>query len=782
MSTPDEPGQTPHPPRKLLRRTFLVAAGLVGGGLVVGAGYLAQQRAKNKNFKLGRPASGGGSFGAWLSIDKDNNVLVFCPHQEMGQGIMSLVASLVAEELDADPATLQVLQAPVGPAYANPLLVMDGLPMRDDDTGVLANFARAASRHVVEAIGINGTGGSTSTRNVIDAVQRCAASARSMLLEAAATRLNVPTHELRIDRGVVKHATRAETFTLGVLAEQASWLPPHEAEPKARAAYRMLGKTGMPRVDVPAKVDGSAMFGMDVRLPGQLYAAIRHCPTLGGTVKSVTWPTQHHSVKGVVQERHFVAAIAANWWSAKQHVEGATVNWEDGPMASVNSDAVMAQMTRAVTQADSSEAKVFETRGDPRTTVPGGRLVEADYQVPFLAHATMEPMNCTAWFKPAADKAPASCELWLGNQAPLLTKWMLASVAGVERDQLTVNTPFLGGGFGRRIELDVATEAVLIAKSMPGVPVQTIWSREEDMRHDMYRPAAAARLSAQLDASGLPVTLKAHASCASVAFQFMTRMMGSGANAKGDRANVDGLTHLPYGIPNLEIRHTLVDAGVPVGFWRSVGHSQNAYFAECFIDECAAAAGHDPLAYRLALLKRRPNDPIAQRSIKLLEALASKAAWGKFAGPPKRSGRVLMAQGLALAESFRSVVAQVVEVEVGPDDKLVKVHKVVAAVDCGFALDPVNVQAQVRSAVHFGLAAALWGRIDVKAGQVQQGNFNDYRIGALAGAPVVEVLIVNSTGPLGGIGEVGVPPIAPAIANAVRAVTGQTPRSLPLLG
>jgi isoquinoline 1-oxidoreductase subunit beta len=605
---------------------------------------------------------------------------------------------------------------------------------------------------------------------------------RSMLLEAAGTFIRVAAHELSIDRGVVKHATRAETFTLGVLAEQASWLPPREAEPKARAAYRMLGKTGMPRLDVPAKVDGSATFGMDVRLPGQLYAAIRHCPTLGGAVKSVTWPTQTNSIKGVVQERHFVAAIASNWWSAKQHVEGATVSWEDGPMASVNSDAVMAQMTRAVAQADSGESKVFETRGDPRTTVPGGRSVEANYQVPFLAHATMEPMNCTAWFKPATGQVPASCDLWLGNQAPLLTKWMLASVAGVERDQLTVNTPFLGGGFGRRIELDVATAAVQIAKSMPGVPVQTIWSREEDMRHDMYRPAAAARLSAQLDASGLPVTLKAHASCASVAYQFMTRMMGSGANAKGDRANVDGLTHLPYGIPNLEIRHTLVDAGVPVGFWRSVGHSQNAYFAECFIDECAAAAGQDPLAYRLALLKRRPNDPIAQRAIKLLEALASKAAWGKFAGPPKRSGGALMAQGLALAESFRSIVAQVAEVEVGPDDKLVKVHKVVAAVDCGFALDPVNVQAQVRSAVHFGLAAALWGRIDVKAGQVQQGNFNDYRIGALAGAPTVEVLIVNSAGPLGGIGEVGVPPIAPAIANAVRAITGQTPRRLPLLG
>jgi isoquinoline 1-oxidoreductase subunit beta len=774
-------GPPARPRRRLARRAFLISAGLVGTGLLVGAGYVSQQRAKNKNFKLGRPVGGGGSFGAWITIDNRNNVVVFCPHQEMGQGIMSLTASLVAEELDADPATMTVLQAPVTAAYANALLLLDGLPLRDDDTGMLATVMRAASRHVVEAVGINGTGGSTGARNVVDAVQRCAAMARSMLLEAAAKRLSVPTSELRIEAGIVRHASRPDTFKLGDLAEQASWLEPREAPPKPRASYRLLGKTGMPRLDVPSKVDGSALFGIDVRLPGQLYAAVRQSPHLGATVQAVTWPAKNAAIKGTVQTADFVAAIATGWWAAKQFVEAAGVTWTSEDRAGVNSAAVLAQMSRAVTNPSNSSSHVFETRGDPRTTVPGGIVVEATYHVPFLAHATMEPMNATAVVRPATAGAAPACEVWCGNQGPLLLKWTVADAAGVKSDDLGVNTPLLGGGFGRRIEMDVPRMAATIAQSMPGVPVQTIWSREDDMRHDMYRPLAVARMTAELDATGLPVTLRAHASCASVASQFMKRLANLSAPAASDRANVDGLTHLPYGIPHLEIRHTAIDSQVPVGFWRSVGHSQNAFFAECFIDECAAAAQQDPLAYRLALLKRRTGDPIAQRAIKLLTALAEKAAWRGDARGTRLESGARLGRGVALAESFRSVVAQVADVVVDANGKLVRVQRVLAAVDCGFALDPVNVTAQVRGAIHFGLTAALYGRIDIDKGTVKQGNFNDYRLLSLADAPAVEVMIVSSDGPLGGIGEVGVPPIAPAVANAVFAATGVMPRSLPLL-
>ncbi len=334
----------------------------------------------------------------------------------------------------------------------------------------------------------------------------------------------------------------------------------------------------------------------------------------------------------------------------------------------------------------------------------------------------------------------------------------------------------LGGGFGRRIELDVMKEAIEIARSVDGTPVQTIWSREEDMQHDMYRPAVMARLSAQLDEAGKPVVMRAHLAGPSVSTQFMQRTMGQGGGMP-DRTSADGLTALPYALPNLEVRQTMVDAGVPVGFWRSVGHSQNAFFIECFIDECAAAAKQDPLAYRLALLRANGSSTQAQRCIKVLEAAAAKADWDK---PLLEVPGAKVARGIALAESFKSIVAEVAEVVVGPGDA-VRVRRVVAAVDCGFALDPVNVVAQVRSGVHFGLTAALYGRIDIEKGRAKQSNFGDYRMLTLADAPSVDVVIVPSDAPLGGIGEVGTPPIAPAVANAIRAATGKPATALPLI-
>ncbi len=774
------------PPRRWGRRLFLVSAALVGGGLAVGAGYVTHRRGKNKAFQLTAPQGGGASFGAWLTIDKQGVITAHCPHQEMGQGIMSLVASLVAEELDASPSQMRVAQAPVVPAYANPTMLLDGLPFAADDHGWVATSVRAAMRHVIEAVGINGTGGSTATRNVMEAVQRSAATARAMLLAEAASRLGVPASALTVEAGVIREPG-GRSVTLGDVAEAAGKLPATPGQPKARSAYRMLGKTGMPRVDVPAKVDGSALFGIDTRLPGQLYAAIRHAPVLGSAVQSVRFAALPPGVKHTVQGKHFVAAVGTSWHAARVFLDTADVTWTNSPLAQVSSASIMTSYSQAL---DAGVGQVMETRREKREEKQGDatpserartatREVKAEYRVPYLAHATMEPMNCTVWLKSGAnapDKLPA-CDIWVGNQSPILLKWLLADAAGVPSDRLTIHTPYLGGGFGRRIELDVMREAIEIAKVAPDTPVMTLWSREEDMRHGVFRPAAMARMEATLHPStGLPERLRMHAAGPSVSAQFMKRLMGRGGGADTDKTNVDGLVGLPYALPDLEVKHTVVDAGVPVGFWRSVGHSQNAFFAECFVDACAAAARQDPLAYRLALLRAQPQNKTAQRFIKVLEAAATKAGWGQPMAPV--AGAVV-ARGVAVAESFHSVVAEVAEVVVGPGDAL-RVRRVVAAVDCGVALDPVNVTAQIRGGVHFALSAALYGQIDIDQGRIKQGNYTDYRLVTLADAPVVDVVIVPSDAEIGGIGEVSVPPLAPAVANAVFAATGKPITSLPL--
>jgi isoquinoline 1-oxidoreductase subunit beta len=712
------------------------------------------------------PGKDEAAFGAWFTIDTQGIITAMSPHQEMGQGIMSLVASLVAEELDAAPAQMRAVQAPVNTAYSNATMLLDGLPFRPDDKGWLAQGARFTLRQLLEAVGINATGGSSSVRNIIGPVQQVAAGARQLLLQAAAAKLAVPAAELRIDNGVISHAS-GKTLGFGDVAAAAGSLPLLPGTPKPREQYRLLGKTGMPRVDLPSKTDGSATFGIDVRLPGQLYAAIRHCPVFGGSVKTAAFPNKPAGVKGTVQGRHFVAAIATSYFAAQQCVDTAQVVWEEGALAAVDSAAVFERYVQAL-NAGENGSSVYESRGDIRQ-VPAGTTVKAEYRAPFLAHATMEPMNCTV------QHTGARCKIWCGNQAPILIKWLAARAAGLPADAIEVHTLTMGGGFGRRFEMDVVNEAIEIARSMPGVPVQTIWSREEDLQHDYYRPAAMGRFEATLDSQGRPQRWVCHLAGPSVTAQAVGRMAGLGGGGP-DKTNVEGATYLPYALPALEVRHSMVDSGVPVGYWRSVGHSFTAFFVECFVDECAAAAGQDPLAYRLALLQANAGNATAKRFADVLQAAAKAAGWGTPVAPVpgQRVGR-----GIAVAESFHSIVAQVAEVAVDAQGT-VTVTRVYCAVDCGFALDPVNARAQIRSGVHFGLTAALWGQIDIERGRVKQSNFTDYPMLTLAHAPVVHVDIVNSGADLGGLGEPGVPPVAPAVANAVRAATGVVIRSLPL--
>ncbi len=427
MSATDNNPNTPAPkkPRSLGRRLFLISAGLVGGGVLLGAGYITNKRNKSKSYALPAPVGGGMGFGPWLTLDAKGIITAHCPHQEMGQGTTSLMASLIAEELDANPAQMRVEHAAAVPAYSNPTMILDSLPFADDDTGIVATAARATMRHVIEAFGVNGTGGSTGARNITEGTQRAAASLRGVLLDAAGKRLGVSTSELTIERGIIRHASSNRSLSFGDVAIDAGNITPRELTPKARSAYTMIGKTGMPRLDVPSKVDGSAQYGIDVRLPGQLYAAIKHCPVFGGTVKSVAFAPKTPAIKSTVQGKTFVAAVATSWYAAKQYLEQAQVVWDEGALANVSSADIFASYGKAI---DANKGDVFETRGEPGRISAGAVAVKAEYRVPYLAHATMEPMNCTVWLKRTAG-VPV-CDVWAGNQSPIMLRWGLGQLGG----------------------------------------------------------------------------------------------------------------------------------------------------------------------------------------------------------------------------------------------------------------------------------------------------------------------------------------------------------------
>jgi isoquinoline 1-oxidoreductase subunit beta len=750
-----------------LRRIFLISAAVVGGGLAVGAGFVTNKLNKDGGFKL--PVKPGeGSFGAWLTIAKDGIATVAVPHQEMGQGIYSALAMLVAEELDLEPSQVRAIQAPLQAVYANTVMLLDGLPFKPHDHGPLATGVRWTMDKVLRSVGIMATGGSTSTRSAYDAVRQGAATARGMLIQAAATKLGKPAAELTTQGGFVVHAASNTKVSFGEIAEAASVIAPTMAPLKAQDKLKYIGK-GMPRIDVPSKVDGSAQFGIDVRVDGQKYAAIIHCPTFGGTLKEASFAAPIKDAQ-LIKGRHYVAVIAPGYWQAKKALETVKINWDFGANAQLNSAGIYDSFKSALN--DPKRLKEFERRGDKsvdEALTSSTNKVIAEYKVPFLAHATMEPLNCTVQIKD--DR----CKIWVGNQAPTLVKWFAATPAGVSSDNVDVETPLLGGGFGRRAEMDFIVEAIEIARQAGGAAVQTIWSREEDMQHDVYRPAALARFEAALDDKGMPSAWSAKLAGPSIMKQLMLRMQPMMANEQPDKTSAEGVTFLPYHLPLMQVQQASVDVGVPVGFWRSVGHSFTAFFVESFIDECAALAKQDPLAYRKSLLANSA-EPDAKRFDVLLDTVAKASAWGTplVAKPGLRVGR-----GLAIAESFKSIVAQVAEVEINAKNE-VRVTKVWAAVDCGLCIDPVNAKAQISGAIIFGLTAALKGQIDIDKGRAIQSNFGNYPLLNMAQSPDIEVVFVNSGAAMGGIGEVGTPPIAPAVANAVAMAVGQRLRELPL--
>src|SRR5262245_4308358 len=685
---------------KIARRTFLVGAAVMGGGLLVGAGTIAAQLRSIGGYKL--PASEGDvSFGAWLKFSQDGKIEVAVPHQEMGQGIYSLAVLLTAEILRLPIDAVRPVQAPVHARFANPVVLLDGLPLDEHRAGLLQNGFVWTLDKIFRAIGISATGGSTSARNITEAIRECAASALDMLIRAAAEKFAVPEHELKVAEGRI-FLPNGTGATYRELVNAAAKLPPRKIPLPPLAIGTYVGK-GARRPDALAKTNGSAAFGIDTREPGQLYAAIRHSPRLGGVLRKVTMPGPLPGVHGLVEGENYVAVVASSYWRASAALQRLDITWDDSRALTVSTDDVFAAYRAALDQGQSYRTRWVLDRSS-RPASSDGRKLAATYTAPFLAHATMEPLNATALVTENGVK------VWAGHQSTYLARFLAARAAGVATDAVEVVTPYLGGGFGRRADLNYIVKAVEIARQFKGRPVQTIWSRAEDIRDDFYRPAAMADVSAALDADGLPSSFVYSIAGPSIIDQFLVRTLPlAKAGLMPDRSTVDGAIFPFYALPDRSIESFTVDLGIPVGFWRSVGNSLNNFFFETFIDELAAAAHANPIAYRARLLDSNGTEA-AKRAQAILARLARFDADHKLGS--SRLG-TQAGRGVALSECFHSFVGQLADVEVSGRE--IRVKRVFAVVDCGFAIDPPNVVAQVRSAIVYGLSAALYGRVNRKS-------------------------------------------------------------------
>ena len=746
------------------RRTFLLSALGVAGALVVGWGALPPRSRLGDASLL--PVSGGQvALNGWLKIESDGGASLAMPRAEMGQGVHTALAMLAAEELDLPLERLRVVQAPFDAIFGNVAGVVALLPLHPlEEDGALAEGAAWITAKVGRELGIILTGGSTSVADAWDVLRLAGASARAALVAAATRRWKVPSSDCHTLEGrVLCGADRVAHY--GELAQEAAALAPERIVLKQPAIWRLIG-TPAPRLDVPAKVDGSAVFGIDLRLPGMLHAAVRMCPELGGGLGALDAKAAlaQRGVRQVVElpaaagASAGFAVLADSWWQAERAAAAVEARWTPGPNAALDDRAVMQRLRAAV---ENEDGFTFYRRGDVDAAfAQAARRLEAWYQAPYLAHAPMEPMNCTA--RVSAD----GVEVWAPTQVPSFARAAAAEAAGVAENRVTLHVTLLGGGFGRRLETDVIVQAVRVAQRSGGRPVKLVWSREEDMTHDFYRPAHVARLEAAIDATGRLSGLRTRVAGDRIAPRWGARVYPLLALDLPDRTAADGLYTLPYGVAHQRMQHVATDMGAPVGNWRSVGYSHNAFFAECFVDEIAHALGEDPYAFRLGLLGAAP------RYAAVLKLAAERAGWGT----PLAAGR---ARGIALVGSFGSVVAQVAEVSLDDIGKP-KVHRVVCAIDCGTAVNPGIIAQQMEGGIVFGLTAALFGQIDIRAGRVRQRNYPDYPLLELSATPEIETHIVPSSAPPGGVGEPGVPPIAPAVANALFTLTGKRLRNLPL--
>ncbi|WP_218509470.1 xanthine dehydrogenase family protein molybdopterin-binding subunit [Variovorax sp. dw_308] len=752
------------------RRYFLLGGAAAAGALAVGWAVLPPDQRLMPATPL-PVAEGQVALNGWVRIGADNTVTVTMTQAEMGQGIHTGLAMLLAEEIDADWSQIRLGAATTDKIYNNTTSVVDGLPFHPDDDSRTRHAAeRIVGKLMRKLPGGAITGGSSSMKDQWLPMREAGASARALLIAAAADTWKLPAAECRAEAGRILHAS-GKSASFGELAAQAAKMPlPDQVALKDPAHFKLVGQP-LHRFESAAKRDGSAVFGLDVKLPGMLHATVALCPVIGGTLARFdaaaanALPGVRKVVSvggGVMGAPAAVAVIADTPWHAIKALRALQIEWDEGNLAGLSSSVDIDRLAQTL---DSEQGSAYEERGDAVAALAAAsKRISAEYRAPYLAHATMEPMNCTVQFKDGA------ATVWAPTQAPGLARMAAARALGIDTDKVQVHETYLGGGFGRRTESDFVALAAAIAREGDGAPVQTFWLREEDMRHDFYRPACVARFEAGFDAQDRLQAWHARSAGQSVMHQVTERVFGMPGMGP-DKTLAEGSFDTAYGFPNVRVAHQLVRSPVPVGFWRSVGHSHQAFFKESFIDEAAAAAGKDPLAFRLDLLAQQPGHK------RVLQRAADQAGWGQPLAPAADGAR--KARGLALHRSFGSIVAQVAEVSVGPD-KAIRVHRVVCVIDCGFPVNPNLIRQQMESSIVFGLSAALQGEITFEKGRVVQSNFHDYPVMRMQDAPVIETDILPSTRHPEGIGEPGTPPIAPAVANALFTLTGQRIRTLPL--
>ena len=698
------------------RRDFIRGAAAVSGGLVIALhlpGCSKPERVVREHRTI--------TANAWLRIGTDNTITFMCDRSEMGQGVYTALPMLIAEELGVDVNDIRVEFAPPADVYRNDLL------------------------------GGQITGGSTSIRDAWEKLRKAGAQARATLIAAAAERWGVPASSCRVEKGTVI-SPRGRRLTFGELAEAASKLPvPQHVKLKDPANFRVIGRS-IRRLDTPSKVDGSACFGIDVRLPGMLYAALAQPPVLGGKVRRVDDAAAKAmpGVAAVVQTSSGIAVVADSWWHALKARDVLKISWDAGPNARLDD----AQIMRGLRRAAAATGQIARRDGDVDAAIASAaKVVKAEYQLPLLAHATLEPQNCTA------DVRPDGCDIYVPTQLQQIAQKAAAQAAGLDPGKVRVHTTFLGGGFGRRLEVDFIPAAVEASKAV-GKPVKLLWTREDDTTHDAYRPPAFDTVTGVFDGNGRLIAWKLHL----VGPSITARLFPGAVENTIDPFAIEAAANYPYDVPNVSVDYVRHEIGINVGYWRSVSHGLNCFVAESFMDELATAAGKDPVELRMGLLEKQP------RCRRVLRLATSEAGYGW----PKKGRH----HGVALMEGYGTYMAQVAEISM--EGGKVRVHKITCAVDCGRVVNPDIVTAQVESGILFGLTAALWGEINIRGGRVQQTNFDRYRLMRIHEAPRIDTFLIDSREAPGGIGEPATALVAPAVCNAIHAATGRRVRSLPL--
>lgn len=731
------------------RRKLLIGAG-AAAGLVIGYAVWPRRVPLNLAVREGETL-----INAWLKIGPDGRVIVAVPQAEMGQGVYTSLPQLLAHELGADWRMVAVEPAPIHPVYANRAMAAGAA---EAAPAFLHGIVKWAATTMVERYSLQMTGGSTSIMAFWEPLRIAGAAARELFCRAGAKRLGIDWEDCDTVDSFVVGGGRKIAFT-DLLGD----IDPDDApsDPKLRpdGTGKLLGQPA-PRLDIPSKVDGSAQFGADIRLPGMVYAAVRGAPLGAGTLAGAQLPKDARKggviglVTGSLADGAWYAVTADTWWAARVALDLVDASFEPGELA--DSLAIDEALDNAL---HGDDGTVFEDEGDADDALEAGQVIQVDYSVPFLAHACMEPMTATVRFE------NGRAEVWVPTQSATLVVWRVADALGIAEDDVTVYPTLLGGGFGRKAEVDAAVQAAIIARDT-GRPVQLVWHREEDIARDKFRPAAKARLRGVVDAEKRIAVWDIKVAAPNLSESFMSRNLPLMASGGDNAQTLEGARKLLYAVPAFRAAHVDVPTPVPLGYWRSVENSYTAFFNESFVDELAHAAGSDPLEFRLRMMDGAP------REAEVLKMAASRASFA--AGGEENIGR-----GIAIHKSFGSIVAEVVEVE-APSIEQVTVRRVTCVIDCGRVVNPDIVRAQMEGAISFALTAALHGQVRFTEGQAEQQNFDTYPLLRLDEVPEIDVYIMPSTEAPGGVGEPGVPPLAPALANAIFAATGERLRDLPL--